>query len=233
MRQHPFELVVGAVQEQTTTGRDSRQLAPKQRQEPNWQPKKKLEYQSSWALICPQVVGSGYDTYTSVNSVSAMILYTILYRSISDVEVSQSQIQMCVKREAFHSGQAVWEYSHTNPIHYKQKPPPAQNRKSCNAQRGAKMPASIPGKFTAWLLGGFFFFSGDGDGSTTTVAGRTGGRPMGWRRGQLSWRYWRILMMLQRTTTTRRAAMVGCEEGRLSLSMPSWEHLLCHPLASC
>uniref|UniRef100_A0A0A9E1Z2 Uncharacterized protein n=1 Tax=Arundo donax TaxID=35708 RepID=A0A0A9E1Z2_ARUDO len=53
-------------------------------------------------------------------------------------------------------------------------------------------------------------------GGSMAAAGRTGGRRTTGRWGQLSWRYWRILMMLQRTTTTmtRTAAMVGWEEGR-------------------
>jgi hypothetical protein len=73
--------------------------------------------------------------------------------------------------------------------------------------------------FPADLQCGFLILSGDDDGSMTTMAvHRTGGRPM----GQLSWRYWRILMMLQRMTMTKRtAAMAGCEEELLSPSMPS------------
>lgn len=57
----------------------------------------------------PQIEDMAYDTYTSVNIVSAMILYT-MYRSMSrDVEVSKSPAtpraaECVVKREAFHLG---------------------------------------------------------------------------------------------------------------------------------
>ena len=65
------------------------------------------------------------------------------------------------------------------------------------------------------------------------AAGRTGGRrrPMG--RRQLSWRYWRILMMLQRTTATAAATGWWEEEVQLRspsmlLLLPSWDLFLMH-----
>ena len=173
-----------------------------------------------------------YDTYTDlyVNS-SAMILYT-MYRSISDVEVSQSpaaatprakDVEVCVKREPFHLGGMKMQL----PIQSTTRNHPGAKPKKLQRPEGEKCQLRFP----ANLQRGFLIFSGDG---STTTAGRTVGRQtMGWQ-GQLSWRYWRILMMLQRTTTTtRRAAMAGWEEG-LSPSMPSWEHPLSPPLlASC
>jgi len=156
-----------------------------------------------------------------VNS-SAMILYTMYSRSISEVEVSQSPAAATPRAACRVSKERTislerYENAVTNPIHYK-KPPRRKTEKVATPRGGEN--ASFP----ANLQRGFLIFSGDG---STRTAGRIGGRPMGWQ-GQLSWRYWRILMMLQRTTTTtRRAAMAGWEEG-LSPSMPSWEH---HPLS--
>jgi hypothetical protein len=116
----------------------------------------------------------------------------------------------------------VCKYSYEDPINPLQETTPAGAKtEKVATPRGGKN-ASFP----ADLQSGFLILSGD-DGSTTTmVVRRTGERPM----GQLSWRYWRILMMLQRTTTTRTAATAGWEEELLSPSMPSWEH---PPQASC
>ena len=96
-----------------------------------------------------------YDTYTDlyVNS-SAMILYT-MYRSISDVEVSQSPAAATPRAACRVSKERTislerYENAVTNPIHYK-KPPRRKTEKVATPRRG-KMPASFPGKFTAWLL---------------------------------------------------------------------------------
>lgn len=116
-----------------------------------------------------------------------------------------------------------------NPIHY-MKPPrrKTENAETPEGQKDTGFPEN--------LQYGFFFSGGGGGGvgcltMMMAPSGRTGMRPMG-RRGQLPRRFWRILMMLQRTMTTRRVAWVVLEEGG-SPSMPRLEHPLWPPLASC
>jgi len=88
-----------------------------------------------------------YDTYTDlyVNS-SAMILYT-MYRSISDVEVSQSpaaatprakDVEVCVKREPFHLGGMKMQL----PIQSTTRNHPGAKPKKLQRPEGGKMPAS-------------------------------------------------------------------------------------------
>jgi len=97
-----------------------------------------------------------YDTYTDlyVNS-SAMILYTMYSRSISEVEVSQSpaaatprakDVEVCVKREPFHLGGMKMQL----PIQSTTRNHPVAKPKKLQRPEGEK--CQLPGKFTAWLL---------------------------------------------------------------------------------